>query len=69
MFDDRVDEVLKGVCVETAERYQVNSNTVTLWLLWMYSLIHKVYFYAASGGESDPKRLSVRTYGLARPTT
>jgi DNA-binding transcriptional LysR family regulator len=23
----------------------------------MYSLIHKVYFYAASGGESDPKRL------------
>ncbi|MFM0515245.1 hypothetical protein [Paraburkholderia sp. RL17-373-BIF-A] len=23
----------------------------------MYSLIHKVYFYAASGGESDPKRV------------
>jgi hypothetical protein len=29
----------------------------------MYSLIYKVYFYAASGGESDPKRLKIARIG------
>jgi len=30
-------------------------KTLTLWLLWMYSLIFLLY--PASGGELDPKRL------------
>jgi hypothetical protein len=36
----------------------------------MYSLIHKVYFYAASGGESDPKRLTTtrHQFQALRPT-
>jgi hypothetical protein len=34
----------------------------------MYSLIHKVYFYAASGGEFDPKRFNERgSFALAAP--
>ena len=59
--------------VSTTRRYFVGqtmwyNNTVTLWLLWMYllSAIPPLY-YAASGGELNPKRLKKGLTALLNP--